>query len=300
MAAMPLVGPIQYRGPHDTVERSANGMLGDGVNQTLQTWGQALTDLHGKVRPSNDSGPMLDSLGYWTDAGAAYYYHFEEELGYVKTLLSVRDEFARHLQLGYLQLDSWFYLKGGNADWRTYTGGIYRYTADPALFPQTLSWFQRQLGTPLVTHARWINADSPYRLAYRISGSVSTDRRYWNEIAQYMASSGAVTYEQDWLGDAAQPDFNLTDPDAFFDQMAGVLAQNGITMQYCMQLPAHVLQSSKYSNLTTMRVSADRFTCERWDEALYTSQFASALGIWPWADVFMSGETPRFKLREAR
>ena len=63
-----------------------------------------------------------------------------------------------------------------------------------------------------------------------------------------------------------------------------------MTLQYCMPLPRHVLQTVEYSNLTTMRVSDDRFDRDRWDTFLYTSRLASALGVWPWSDVFMSTE----------
>ena len=40
-----------------------------------------------------------------------------------------------------------------------------------------------------------------------------------------------------------------------------------------------------------MRVSDDRFDRNRWDTFLYTSRLASAVGVWPWADVFMSTRT---------
>jgi hypothetical protein len=58
-----------------------------------------------------------------------------------------------------------------------------------------------------------------------------------------------------------------------------------------MALPRFFLQGSRYPNLTTIRTSDDRFGRSRWDSFLYTSQFARAAGIWPWTDVFMSGET---------
>jgi hypothetical protein len=61
-------------------------------------------------------------------------------------------------------------------------------------------------------------------------------------------------------------------------------------MQYCMPLPRDYLQSTLYQNLVTTRVSDDRFDRSRWDEFLYDSRLASALGEWPWVDVFMSNE----------
>jgi len=45
--------------------------------------------------------------------------------------------------------------------------------------------------------------------------------------------------------------------------MAAAAAQWGMTLQYCMPLPRHVLQSVQYGNVTTMRVSDDRFDRNR-------------------------------------
>ena len=51
------------------------------------------------------------------------------------------------------------------------------------------------------------------------------------------------------------------------------------------------MQGSRYENLTTIRTSGDRFSTNKWNDFLYTSRLAASLGIWPWADVFMSSET---------
>src|SRR5207237_9509690 len=80
--------------------------------------------------------------------------------------------------------------------------------------------------------------------------------------------------------------------------MASGAAQRGLTLQYCMPLPRHVLQTVEYGNVTSMRVSDDRFDRARWDTFLYTSRLASALGVWPWADVFMSTERDNLLLAD--
>jgi hypothetical protein len=129
-----------------------------------------------------------------------------------------------------------------------------------------------------------------------MSNNVSTDPGYWNMIASYLQNGGAITYEPDWLATLALPATNLTDPNAFMNNMASAMAANGITMQYCSAMPRHFLQSSMYNNLTTIRVSRDRFSSTRWDSFLYASNLASALGIWPWSDVFMSTETDNLLL----
>jgi hypothetical protein len=142
-----------------------------------------------------------------------------------------------------------------------------------------------------VTHARWIDVKSPLRSQYAISNNVATDPKYWADVAAYLKQSGVTTYEQDWLDSKATTNFNLADPEAFMDNMASALAQNGITMQYCMPTPRHVLQGSKYSNLTSIRMSDDHFERKFWPQVLYASRLASAVGVWPWFDVFSSDES---------
>lgn len=260
---------------------------GQGINQTMAAWGKALTDLTGKQRPANDADVLLKAVSYWTDNGAAYYYN-PGGTSYTDTLRAVKAEFdAKGIKLGSMQLDSWWYPKGPDDAWTSH-GGIWTYTAAPGIFQPDLATFQASLGVPLVTHARWIDAGSPYRGQYTISGGVATDPQYWEDVATYLAASGVATYEQDWLGLNAQTAFNLTDPRAFLDNMAISMAKRGITMQYCMAMPEHFLQSTNYVNLTTIRTSQDGFGPTRWSDFLYSSQLAGALGIWPFSDVFSS------------
>ncbi len=107
----------------------------------------------------------------------------------------------------------------------------------------------------------------------------------------YLHNNGVLTYEQDWLSAQAASANNLTDPNAWMSAMASSANQYGLTLQYCMPDPRHLLQSSMYSTVVTARVSDDHFMRSRWDNFIYDSRFASALGVWPWTDVFMSRET---------
>jgi hypothetical protein len=265
-------------------------VFGQGVNNTFGLWGQALTDLGNKRRPANNADALLSTISYWTDNGATYYYN-PGAVSYMSTLDAVRAEFdAKGAKLGSLQLDSWWYPKGPDNTWSD-SNGIWTYAAAPDLFQPDLATFQAGLGKPLITHARWIDANSPYRSRYAISNNVATDAQYWEDIGTYLKSSGVSVYEQDWLGDKAQANLNLTDSNAFLGNMSASMASRGINIQYCMALPKHFLQSTNYSNVTTIRTSQDRFGSERWTWFFYSSRFASAIGLWPYADVFMSGET---------
>jgi hypothetical protein len=271
--------------------------MASGVNQAFENWGRFLTDLAGKKRPANDADIGLKYLGYWTDHGAHYYYRTAPGLDYVGTLLKVRDEFgAANQRLGYLQLDSWFYPKGRRGDWHTVRDGTYLYEAAPKLFPDGLRAFQKKLGLPLITHNRWLDRQSPYRKKFAISGNVAVDPALWRRWMRYLHASGVRIYEQDWLSGPAQPQRTLDAGDRFMDLMANAAGDEGMSMQYCMPLPRHFLQSSKYSNLTTIRPSGDRLKEQHWRSFLFNGRLATALGVWPWTDVFKSSETANLLL----
>ncbi len=279
-----------------------------GVNAAWDAWGIALTDLQASKRPSNDADIGLRYLGYWTDNGAAYWYNYDRARGYAGTLEALVQRYRDEgIPLRYLQLDSWWYSKTltgpdgehlapknrglPTEEWNRY-GGLLKYEAHPGVFPDGLAAFQRKLGLPLITHNRWIDPESPYHRRYDISGLAAVDPKFWQEIMAYTSSAHVVTYEQDWLSVIYRysPALGTTVAagDAFTDGMARAAQVKGMSIQYCMALPRFFLQGSRYGNLTTIRTSGDAFTRSKWDAFLYTSRLASALGIWPWADVFMS------------
>lgn len=266
---------------------------GNGVNRVFSVWGSALLALGGKQRPANDANVTLARLGYWTDNKTTYYYKFDPKLGYAGTLLAVRDEFNKlGLPLGYLQLDSWFYPKGPDSRWdevgSSLEFGEDEYRADKSLFRQGLNAFQRDLGLPLVTHARWVAPQSPYHREFKMSGNVVIDPKFWKQTADYLHQAGVVTYEQDWLDQNSQTAVNLTDPPLFLGEMSRAMADQGITIQYCMPLPSDYMASTLYPSVQTIRTSDDGFERGNWDNFLYDSRLATALGLWPWTDAFFS------------
>jgi hypothetical protein len=263
-----------------------------GINRAYDTWGKALLAFTGKKPVPSDATPVLARFGIWNDNGAYYFYRTESGKNYETTL---KDEKAYYEQGGipvaYIQLDSWWYLKGPAQVWNDSGVGIYEYKAHPTNFPSGLAAFQQATQVALITHARWIVPSSPYRSRYRFSRDVIIDPEYWKSIASYLKSSGVTTYEQDWLSYRGSPDdTNLTDQDAYLDNMASAMADVGIDMQYCMIRGRQVLQSTKYANLTNGRVSDDRFDRRWWRTFFYGSRLAWSVGIWPWTDNFRSPE----------
>ena len=263
--------------------------FGQGINATFDTWGKTLTDRSGKSLPANDANAMLNKLSYWTDAGAAYYYQPFDGSQYVPVLKQLPSEFQQmSAPIGSLELDSWHYPKGTPPSWTSNGSGMDTFQADPTIFPDGLAAFQQSLGVPLITHARWIDPGSALRNKYLISGFVAIDPQYWKDYARYLSDSGVEVLEQDWLSGPAVTDFNLTDPDLFLDNMASAMHAAGRTIVYCMPLWAHIMQSSKYDNVIAVRTSNDNFMRARWDELLFNSRIATAVGLWPFADAFKS------------
>ena len=286
-------------------------VFGNGIKAAFDVWGQDFNSLVMRTRPASDADILLKYLGYWTDNGAYYYYHYDKGRGYAGTLSALVDHYKEAgIPLRYLQLDSWWYQKtrtGLNgkegspkaADlpagtWNAY-GGTTEYRASPDLFPDGLSAFHQKIDLPLVVHGRWIDPASPYHAAYRISGVAPIDPEWWDETATYLNRSGVVCYEQDWLSEiynhTPEMHSSLDAGPAFADNMARAALSQDETLQYCMATPRFFLNGARYNNLTTIRVSDDRFDRSKWDPFLYTSEFANALGIWPWVDVFKSTET---------
>jgi hypothetical protein len=285
--------------------------FGQGINRTWDLWGHSLLQLAGAKRPRQDADVVLKYLGYWTDNGAAYYYNYDPEKGYAGTLKDLVERYrAEQIPLHYLQLDSWWYCKSTTGadgkpgparkverlpegEWNRY-GGTLQYRAHPFLFPDGLDKFQKAIGLPLVTHGRWIDPASPYHQQYDISGVAAVDPKWWDDTAAYMKASGIITYEQDWLDRifTFSPAFstNLVAGEAFLDNMARACGEKGLTLQYCMPYACYFLQGCRYPNLTTIRTNTDRFNPNRWNDFLYTSRLASALGLWPWSDVYCSTE----------
>lgn len=109
-----------------------------------------------------------------------------------------------------------------------------------------------------------------------------------------MKASGIITYEQDWLDRIYDfsPAFRgeLGTGEDFLDNMARACKEKGITLQYCMPYACHFMQGCRYDNLTTIRACTDRFSPKRWNDFLYVSRLAAALGMWPWSDVYPSTE----------
>jgi len=270
--------------------------IGKGINTTFDIWGNALTAYQNKTRPANDADRGLKYVGLWTDQQGPYWYALNGFPNYDVQLTAVKAKYdSLKVKLGYVQLDSWWYIKDP-ANWLN-RPGCYLYEPVASLFPNGLLDLKNRLGVPYITHNRWIGGSvagdvtSPYRSQYVMSNGVSIDPLFWDTIIGDIASWGVKTYEQDWLDANASASNTLGHGEKFMDEMARATSANGLTLQYCMGRPRHYLQASKYSHVTTLRSCGDRFSMpDDWGQHLYCSQLIKSVGSWPWVDNFRTNE----------
>ena len=278
-----------------------------------RAWGSALRGLYHRSPASAEADPILRDIGVLTDnAGGHYYYNYEyaEGLDYEESLVRFFQRSREAgLPFGYLQLDSWWYYKSSwnphekvgriknpalpDEDWNRY-GGLVEWKAHPSVFPKGMAAFHERVKVPFLAHNRFIDKDSPYRQRFEISGVAAVDRRYWSELANYAASNGIAIYLQDWL-DATykfSPALHSVPGlgERFMDGMASAMAAHGITMQYCMAYPLHMLQGVKYPNLTTIRAAGDGLERSKWRQLAFNARLIHELGAWPATDVMPSGD----------
>lgn len=101
--------------------------------------------------------------------------------------------------------------------------------------------------------------------------SLPDDQQFWNDLFYNSSRWGLLTYEQDWLNHQTL-DFTplLTDTDLgkrWLHQMGSSAQKFNMTVQYCMSLSRHVLQSVEIQSVTQVRVTNDYAT--NWDYGIF-------------------------------
>jgi len=271
------------------------------VNSVMQAWGDRLLHRYGKERYAFRGKDLTTRyLGYSTDNGAYYYYKTENNETYETTLLGVSTYSVQQaIPYKWILLDSWWYPKGPE-------GGVVTWDAMPSVFPHGLDAFFNATGWSIQGHNRyWSNLTTyakqnggPYDFLFNDrSGNwghigVPTQQEFWDFLMETSKRWGLVVYEQDWLNDefdnvdALRQDAQLGRQ--WLMQMGKAADKYGITIQYCMSLSRHILQSLEIPAVTQARASTDYHPgATQWNVG-QTSIFAHAVGIAPTKDNYWS------------
>ncbi|XP_071115649.1 uncharacterized protein [Haliotis cracherodii] len=263
-----------------------------GINKAFVSWGQILKQWHGRTDQYVKSDFTINYLGYWMDNGAYYYYRTEKGKNDQDTVLDLQTYMG---QIGvparYIQFDEWWYYWDNDH-------GVVTWSAQPKVFPNGMQWLYNKTGYPVVAHSMYWSSNTTYATAnggkyeFLIDGpkSLPLEERFWTDLLAESRKWGLFVYEQDYLGTEFQQIKKLlTDIDLgsqWLTQMGNGAAKNGLTIQYCMSLPRHALQSLEIPVVTQARVSHDnRPNTDNWKIGV-TSLLAWAIGISPFKDNF--------------
>ena len=276
-------------------------LAGQGIGKTFRLWGEALLKRAGKKIPSKYEGDTLKYPVYWDDYGSYYREHGFKEEGYKSyedIILGVAEDARKHgLRIGAYQVQDEDQLHDHE--------GLFEPRED--LFPHGLAWLREKLGTPLEAYYCWLAPIGPYpkqfphfttpsaRTPGAGMGDVYYSLDYWRRTADKVASWGDTLLQHDYLsvyeGDPVMM-AGINRMDTYFKNMAKALQEKNITMQYCMQLPRNIMESTENPIVVSVQGSWDHHIPTReqdddpyvWKHLIFTSAFYGAVGIWPSRD----------------
>ena len=279
--------------PQDYVYRSVM-VAGENVTGTLEKWGKLLRRRYQKNDFARRDDLSVNYLGYWTDNGACYYYTTGQYQDYNEALSQVQKNSSIPFQ--YLQIDSWWYYKGAN-------GGVKNWTAMPGIFPgspnSVRNLYKNVNGWPIVAHNRYWSSDTDYAkqnggdFNFVIDGSYAlpNDSKFWHHLLSHAQMEwNLIVYEQDWL-DNEFAGLKDLETDLFLGRqwlvdMGEAAAQLGITIQYCMAWPRHLMQTVEIPAVTQIRVSDDYHPGNNQWKIGDASILAHSLGLASFKDTF--------------
>ena len=274
-------------------------VAGQNLTDTMDKWGRLLRKRYKKDDKYRRDDFSINYLGYYTDNGACYYYYTGKYSNYEEAMLAVKkDADDNGLPFRYLQIDSWWYFKGDH-------DGVKNWTCMSSIFPDGIEYVSQKTGWPIVAHNRFFSVDTDYAkqnggpFNFIVdSGQIALpdDPSFW----QYLLSTSRDqwnlwTYEQDWLltesGRLKELQMDLNLGQTWLGQMGEAAKEEGLTIQYCMAWPRHVLQAVMIPVVTQTRASDDYHPGNNQWKIGDSSILLHSLGIAPFKDNYHSTST---------
>jgi hypothetical protein len=289
-------------------------VVGTGIDRTFRQWGEALLTKAGKQIPSKYACDTMKYPVYWDDYGAYYREHGFKEEGYKSyedIIIGIAKDAKEHgLHIGAYEVQ--------DSDQIRYDEGLFEPRKD--LFPHGLTWLHEQLGAPLEAYLCWLAPNGPYRKKYPYwespkgavlggtMGDVFYSLDYWRDTAAKMASWGDILLQHDYQsvyeGDPVMM-AGINRMDTYFKNMAKALQEKGIQMQYCMQYPRNIMESTENPTAIGVQGSWDHHVEMSepkpqhqdddpyvWKHLMFASAFYGAVGIWPSRDNIQTRADP--------
>jgi hypothetical protein len=293
------------------------GEEGDGVTATVLSWGATLRALHGSAggkAPKHDI--TTSKLGAWTDAGT-YYYRPSKGTN-MQTTLASWVHTLRHanppIPVHYLQLDDWFY-QTDESDIRCMTnftpatllpGGRHA-VAERGYFEGGLKTVADAIGLPLHLYHACFDATTGYAKAnggnYNFDVSPGNRDGAAARFAQVSADDSLSFYSFLWETAKAQSGGQFIGSEVdhqvdtihyipqhrqiwdyaqrYYLGMSKAAEASGISLQFCMSTPHHILTSITLDAVTHARGSYDNHGSVPQNMAplAFSSLFFDAVGL---------------------
>jgi len=284
-----LVSSLPARFTHETIMYAGN----TGVSEVVYQWGSLLLKISGKERTRLDADLFIQYLSYYTDNGAYYYYKTYNNYNYAQTIQAI-DSYANASKIPFqlFQFDSWWYFQEKG------TGALLLWEPRPDIFPQGMRAVYDAIGQkPLTLHNRYFSDKNDYLgkgfnfiVEDNVHMSLPIDVNLFKYIMGLAKSWGMVVYEQDWLVTTyltmMATRSSVTASEQWLTAMAEAARELGLTVQYCMPLPNHILQSTKYPAVTQIRANGDYQPGNRNWRVSFKSILLHAVGVTPFKDDF--------------
>ena len=279
------------------------------VQECYAAWAGELRARHPIERYGADD-PILTTLSYWTDNGAAYWYRTEVGETLPESLTAkVREIDDLGVPIGAVELDSWFYphetlrpvAEIGYPEEVPPTG-MMRWEPRDDVAPDGLGELNRQLGErPMILHSRHIAASSPY--VDEDPTAWWTDRTAHPKDPTWFArwlddakSWGATCMEQDWMllfwfgcRDLRAAPGRATEWQRTLDRLA---AERELSLIFCMATPGDFFTTAELERVLAVRTCDDyRFAddpARLWRWYLTNNLLAGALGVPVFKDCFFT------------
>ena len=147
---------------------------------------------------------------------------------------------------------------------------------------------------------RYWATDTVYSPAYQFvieeenKRALPVSAQFWTDLFRNSTDWGLAVYEQDWQDrqtvDMTVTHTNFTAARTWLTQMGAGAEEAGVTLQYCMSLPRHVLQSAEVGSVRRLRTSGDYILSrDNWRLGI-SSLLATSLGLSSFKNVFWSSQ----------
>ena len=241
--------------PRGTTTRTAL-VFGQGVVETMTSWGDWLLKAGGKGRALPLDNPLLGSIGFWNCYGGYYTELFrkvdEKVLGELATYFQ-----KEGIPVGYLGLDLWYnYGQVGFAR---------NYQPDAGKYPRGLEPIHNETGLPYLLRMSAFESPNDYIGRYEFSvdrsSSYPVQREFYEELAKDFKRWGTFGIWPDFLRTQLQNSMSLKNrigsADQWFDNLAGAFGDQDLVMMMCMPTIGHYLASTRHQNVIAVRTHSD-------------------------------------------